>query len=203
VAPRICFVVVLLNSIFFVRGCDQQHNLILSLGVAVPFVDVEATEVKLGRGPDPYEVVLPAAFEGFSWPLFLVNLVAAAFVGLAILRLSRRRRAWAALWVAAVLFGSFMISMHIWMFAVFQPTVWVAYATRWVVFLGQTDDIPNRLDPRFSISIASRLYFFALFAVIYGGSSWRSVFRCRRPLRESEDGGESFAPPRPEASVAP
>ncbi len=171
---RVCAIALIVNSLFFFRGCSALHGSRFSLGFVAHTADVATTEVGMALFPDRVLSV--------SLVYLVPNLAAGMLFGIMVLRLRERRRAWISLFASAGLINCFMLSIHVWAYIVCLPSEWISIGTRWLLFLGRP---AKGMDPRFSQSIASRIWFLALFALLYGGSSL--IARLRASHRDWPD----------------
>lgn len=169
-----------LNASLYLKGCTQDYRLLVSVGFPLPASVLEMREVKLSDQPDPPEIVVPREVRNASLAVLALDLLVTAGMLFALRRLVPRfwtrlvsRRGLVAIGAAWGLVNSAVICMVVWGWSVFHPTVWIARALAWVVFLGE---VPRgQLDPAYSVSLAARLWFLLLALTIYTGLATLSL----------------------------
>jgi hypothetical protein len=158
IAARVSFVALLLNCMLFFRGCDAEHRSHYSLGVLIPYADVEVVnnsglETLSARLLDPSAIV------------FVINAVAGLLLGAAFVRLPVARRAWWALFLACALNINLLGIRAIGFYVVLLPVLTIA---GWLTRLTGAEPPVDRSVMPIQISIASRLWLAILFGLLYG-----------------------------------
>jgi hypothetical protein len=171
ITARVFFVALLLNCMVFLRGCDADYRAHYSLGVLVPYADVQVVN---NSGLE----TLSAQFLDPSALGFLLNAAGGLLLGAAFLRLPAPGRAWGSLFLACALNINLLGIRAVGFCAVVLPVLTIA---EWLMRLTGAAWPVDRSEMPVQISIASRLWLAILFGLIYGMLSLIAFVRRHYP----------------------